>query len=158
MRIITALSVSFLTLAASLPASALKASQEVLSEKVVIQADGTERMMQVKSEMFKPGDRLVYVLNIENDGAKAASNFVITMPVPQEVKYLAGTAESAQALVTYSADGGTSFARREDLNVMDKLGNTVPASDNDISHIRWKVTTPLNAGEHSALLYKGVLR
>lgn len=147
-----------LLLATGVPVFALSASQTVEKEIVVQMPDGTEIISRETAETVAPGERVVYTLSFTNDDAQPATDLVLTMPVPKEVRFMEGSASDNNMIPVYSADGGNSFAARELLRVRDNDGVLQSASSGDITHIRWTVPGPLAAGETGNLSFKGVLR
>ena len=155
------LSLSLIALASlglALPAAALSASQTVETEKVVVAADGTETLIRTAAEAVKPGDRVVYSLNVDNDGFEPVTYLVLTMPVPSEIKFIEGSEAKTGSVVTFSVDGGDSFMPRDALTVVTINGESRVADTSDISHIRWRVAGPIAAGETDVLSFKGVLK
>lgn len=146
------------SLLASTAASALTAKQSVEKEVVVQMPDGTENVTRAPAELVVPGERVVYTLSFTNDDAAPASDLVLTMPVPSEIKYMDGSATKDGAKIVYSADGGLSFTDRRDLRATGADGIARSAKAEDITHIRWTVTGPLAVGETGNLSYKGVLK
>jgi len=146
------------SLLTSVSVSALTAEQIVEKEVTVQMPDGTEITSRQAAEDVVPGERIVYTLNFTNDEAKPASNLVLTMPVPQAIKYMDGSATDVGAQVVYSADGGKSFANRSAVQIADIDGTYRRASSNEITHIRWTVLGPVAPGDGGALSFKGVLK
>ena len=142
----------------SLPASALTATQTVEKEIVVTNDDGTETLKRVEAASVVPGERVVYSLNYVNDADDAATDLVLTMPIPQQVEFMEGTADKSGSVVTYSADGGQSFAPRQAVMVQTDDGQWVRAGSEDITHVRWLVAGPVGSGEAGTLAFKGVLK
>ena len=142
----------------SISASALTAKQSVEKEVVVRMPDGTESITRGPAELVIPGERVVYTLSYTNDDAAPATDLVLTMPVPSEIKYMDGSANDAGAQVVYSADGGQTFASRTGLRVIGVDGNSRTAISEDITHIRWTVAGPVAVGETGTLSYKGTLK
>jgi len=141
----------------AVPAHALTAKQTVEKEVVVRNADGTETSSRVPADIVIPGERVVYTVNITNDQAQPAQNFVMTQPVPSEVLYIEGSAEKAGAELSVSTDGGNSFTSRGAATVL-KNGERVRATASDITHLRWKMVTPLAPGGNDSVAYKAVLK
>jgi len=137
---------------------ALTASQIVEKEVVVQQPDGTERVIREAADMVTPGERVVYTLNFTNDDAQPATDLVLTMPIPQEVRFMEGTASKTNMVPVFSADGGNNFSTREQLQIRNGDGNLRSATSGDITHIRWTVPGPIAVGETGNLSFKGVLR
>ena len=158
MRHLTLALIAATSLLASASASALTAKQIVEKEIVVQMPDGTESVTRGPAEMVVPGERIVYTLNFTNDDAAPASDLVLTMPVPTEIKYMGGSATENGARTVYSADGGQSFAERSQLRTLGADGNVRTAVDEDITHIRWTVAGPVGVGETGNLSFKGILK
>ena len=158
MRHLTIALIAATSLLASASASALTAKQTVEKEVVVQMPDGTESITRGPAELVIPGERVVYTLNFTNDKAEPASDLVLTMPVPSEIKFMDGSASSTGAKTVYSADGGQSFADRTQLRKVGADGNVRTATAEDITHIRWTVAGPIAAGESGDLSFKGILK
>ena len=157
MRIL--LSATFIAaLALATPSYALTASQTVEKEIVVQLPDGTETLSREKADTVTPGERVVYTLSFTNDSTQPATDLILTMPVPKEVRYMEGSATDLNMVPVFSADGGTNFSTREQLQVLNNDGQFQAASSGDITHIRWTVPGPLAIGETDNLAFKGVLR
>jgi len=158
MRRLTIAFIAATSLTTSITASALTAKQSVEKEIVVQMPDGTQSITREPAELVVPGERVVYTLSYTNDDAAPATDLVLTMPVPSEIKYMDGSADVDGAKVVYSADGGQTFSLRTALRVVGDDGNSRTAISGDITHIRWTVAGPLAVGETGELSYKGVLK
>jgi len=158
MRHLTIALIAATSLLASASASALTAKQTVEKEVVVQMPDGTESVTRGPAELVVPGERVVYTLNFTNDDAAPASDLILTMPVPTEIKYMDGTAIQDGAKTVYSADGGQSFSERAQLRKTGDDGNVRTATAEDITHIRWTVAGPVAVGESGNLSFKGILK
>lgn len=145
-------------LAIAAPTYALSASQTVEREVVVQMPDGTETVSREAADMVTPGERIVYTLSFTNDDAQPATDLVLTMPVPDEIRFMEGTASNDNMTPVYSADGGKSFTTRAQLKIRDSDGMLQTASSGDITHIRWTVPGPLAVGDTGSLSFKGILR
>lgn len=137
---------------------ALTATQSIQKEVTTLNADGTTVVSYEPADLVAPGERIVYALEVANDDTQAATNLVLTMPVPEEIKYVEGSAVKNGAIVTYSADNGQSFADRDTLIVLAENGVTRSANSEDITHIRWKITGSIEAGATDRLSFKGELK
>jgi len=144
--------------ALSTQALALSATQTIEKEATVIADDGTSRIVRTPVSKVVPGERIVYTLNFTNDDAQPASDLVLTMPVPEEVTYIEGTADRAGAKVMFSADGGDTFSPREATIKMEADGSVNPARNIDITHVRWTVPGPVAVGENGELSFSAVLK
>ena len=144
-------------LAFAAPALALTATQTVQKEVISVQADGTELVSYESAETVTPGERVQYALNYENDSIDAASNLVLTMPVPEVVIYNEGSSTGMGTIVTYSVDG-ENFYDRNALTVAMDNGQTRSATAEEISHIRWNIAGPVAPGDTGTLAFSGTLK
>jgi uncharacterized repeat protein (TIGR01451 family) len=113
MRRITIALIAAASILTSVSVSALTAKQSVEKEIVVQMPDGTQSITRASAELVVPGERVVYTLSYTNDAAEPATDLVLTMPVPSEIKYLDESATTDDAKVVYSAevDSGRAFGR-----------------------------------------------
>lgn len=126
----------------------------VFVEKTVPQPDGKARLVLEEPRVVVPGDKLVFVLAYRNQGAKPATDFVVTNPLPGAVAYQ-GTADSG-AIV--SVDGGKSWGPIAALKVRRTDGTVRPAYPEDVTHVRWTMKTPIPVGAAGKLSFRGVVR
>lgn len=153
---IFAVSAAFLAFGAS--AEALTATQKVEKEITVQQADGTSVTKRVSADQVTPGEKVVYTVNFLNDSAEPASDLVLAMPVPSDIRFLEGSADRDGAVVKYSVDGGVSFIDRDALTLPAVGGGTRPARADDITHIQWRIAGPVPVGASDAVAFKGRLK
>jgi len=153
---VLALSSALLALGAS--AHALTATQKVEKEIIVRQSDGTEITRLVSAEEVTPGEKVVYTVDFVNDSPEPASDLILAMPVPSDIRFLEGTADREGAVVKYSVDGGRSFAERALLTLPAVGGGTRPATPDDITHIQWRISGPVLVGAQDAVTFKGRLK
>lgn len=151
-----ALSAAILALGTS--AHALTATQKVEKEITVRQADGTSVTQRVSADMVTPGEKVVYTVDFLNDSSEPATDLVLAMPVPSDVRYLEGTANRDGAVVRYSVDGGANFVERSALTLPAVGGGTRPANSDDITHIQWRIAGPVPIGAKDAVMFKGRLK
>jgi len=155
-KLFTTLMLGAATLSTS--AIALTATQTVEREVIVRHADGSQTVRLERADTVTPGDKIVYSLNYFNDEAEAAENIVLVMPVPNEVQYLDGSAELDSVTTTYSVDAGQTFADRSVLNITLSDGTSRSANADDITHIRWAVTTAIAPETGGKLSFSGRLK
>ncbi|HEX8388550.1 MAG TPA: hypothetical protein VF636_06000 [Sphingomonas sp.] len=141
------------TPAAALAANDVALKSTVLQEKTV-QVQGQARTVLEAPKLVTPGDKLVFVLEYRNQGAKPAADFVVTNPLPSAVAF--ERAESPGAVV--SADGGKSFGELARLTVANPDGTRRPATATDVTHIRWTLQTAIPAGQGGKLSFRGRVR
>jgi hypothetical protein len=148
-----------LLIGALLPAQAFAANQialdnSVFVERVTIDSSGKQRVMLEAPKDVVPGDRLVFVLNYRNAGARPADKFVITNPMPAAVRFT-GAGETAPFV---SVDGGRVWGRLADLTIAQADGSRRTAQPADVTHIRWAFQNTIPAGGTGKLLFRGVVK
>lgn len=112
--------------------------------------DGALESRLVPAEKVIPGDELRYTIVFENTGEQAvdAGSVVITNPLPANTEYLDGTAFGAGTDISFSTDGGQSFANPDELLVLADGVETL-AQARDYTTIRWVFAPELAPGEKS---------
>ena len=100
-------------------------------------AQGTVEKKRVPAEKAAPGAEVIYTTTFTNQGSKAAGNIVINNPVPANTAYVGGSAFGDNTAITYSADGGKTYAAPDKLIVKTPEGRERPALPGDYTHIRW---------------------
>ena len=141
------------------PATAFAANDVALTstvfvEKSVPQAGGKTRVVLEEPHVVVPGDKLVFVLAYRNQGAKPATDFVVTNPLPGAVAFQ-GTPDAA-AIV--SVDGGKSWGPLATLKLRKSDGTVRAAYPEDVTHVRWAMRTPIPVGAAGKLSFRGVVR
>jgi len=157
-RRLTILVLSAAALAFGGHAAALQATQTVEKEITVQQADGSTITQRVPADLVTPGEMIVYTVRFTNDDANPASDLVLAMPVPVDVRYIEGSADRDGAVVLFSTDGGSTFAARNTLTMPAVGGGTRAASVDDITHIQWKIPGPIAVGASDEIAFKARLR
>jgi hypothetical protein len=91
------------------------------------------------AERVVPGNEVVYTVEIRNTTSLPRPPPTVDYPVPEHMSYVADSAVGAGAEVTFSTDGGATFARPDALFVAGKDGQKRPAAASDYTHIRWQL-------------------
>ena len=154
-----------LRFAAALPLLALAApaaaqnggvvlNSDVLVERTSTAPDGQTRVTLEEPRTVVPGDTLVFVLRYQNAGAQPATNFVITNPLPQAVRFTGATDQGA----SFSVDGGRHWGDLNALRIREADGTMRAARPEDVTHVRWAFAQPIRAGESGRLMFRGVVR
>jgi uncharacterized repeat protein (TIGR01451 family) len=120
--------------------------------------DGTSKTELLPVETAVPGEEVVYTVTFTNVGEETAENIRITNPIPEEMRYVPGTAFGPGTDVVYSADGGESYAPPGELLVASADGSQRQATPADYTHIRWVLNVPLDAGARGFARFRAVLR
>lgn len=89
--------------------------------------------------VVQPGDVLRYTLSGENKSDRQLKNLTLNQPIPQGMRYVLKSANiTNNAKITYSIDGGRSFAENPTIKVTLPNGQveTKPAPASVYTHIR----------------------
>jgi uncharacterized repeat protein (TIGR01451 family) len=138
----------------AMAADSVALSSTVFVEKMVEDSDGRTRITLQQPKVVTPGDRLVFILNYQNQGPKPATNFVVTNPLPSAVVYQ-GTADATAEL---SIDGGKSWGPLSALKVPDGPDRWRSARPEDVTHVRWTMKQAIPAGGQGKLSFRGIVR
>ncbi len=125
-------------------------------EVATVGADGQERTQRVEAKKVVPGEEVIFTTQYANVGDDVAEDLVISNPIPEHVRFKAGSAFGDGALVTYSVDGGKTFDVPERLTVTDR-GVERPATVADYTHVRWVVGPALEPGASGFVGFRAVL-
>jgi len=144
--------------ASAFPATAagpLEVTSRILVERRVAAADGTTQMKTLPATRAVPGDRLTFTLAYRNTGGRPIADLVLANPVPSHIAYRA-PAEGSPA-PDVSVDG-QHFAALSALRVALPGGGTRAASPDDVTAVRWRLTSPVAAGATGTLAFRAVLK
>ena len=149
---------SLLLLAPAWPVRAATGSDSSIVVKTIAEVetkvDDTDQVKREPARKVAPGGAVIYTISAYNTGSKPATDVVVTDPIPEHMDYVDGSASSEGARVTYSVDGGKTFAAKEKLQVRGKDGMTRAASATDFTHIRWQFEKPLAPGESRVVQFR----
>jgi uncharacterized repeat protein (TIGR01451 family) len=112
----------------------------------------------VPADRVVPGDRVIYTLEVRNSGATPVDAPEFTYPVPEHMRYVAGSAVGPGAEVSFSVDGGHSFARAEDLKVKGPDGKLRAAVAADYTDIRWQLKNSLKANSVAFVRFRTLVK
>lgn len=147
-----------LSLAFAAQASALTAKQTVEKEIVTVSADGTQTVRLEPAALVVPGETVVYTVDFVNDSAEPATDLVLAMPIPSDVRYLEGTAEREGATLLFSSDGGATFQPRDAMEIPAVGGGSRNARAEDLTHIQWTIAGPVPVGAADKVRFKARLK
>jgi uncharacterized repeat protein (TIGR01451 family) len=135
-----ALAISLAAAAAAKPRIVVAIQQ---SKEIVETSDAGNKTRLVPATSASPGEVLEYVLSYKNDGDEAATNAVIEDPIPKGTTFLANTATGENAEITFSSDGGKTFAVPVKLTYEIKLPSggieRRVATPAEYTNVRWTV-------------------
>jgi uncharacterized repeat protein (TIGR01451 family) len=96
------------------------------------------------AERLAAGDEVHYTIEVRNPGSRPVTGVRVTKRMPAGVQFVAGSATGPASQIEYSADGGTTFARR-----LPEGGPT---------HLRWTLDRPLPPDSTALLRFRAVFR
>jgi uncharacterized repeat protein (TIGR01451 family) len=159
-RIITALVLVLLTVA-----GVARAQQNPIVLKSVAEteveaknAHGGVEKKRVPLTKAPPGAEVIYTTTFTNQGAKPAGNVVVTNPVPANTSYVGGSARGENTVITFSVDGGKSYAAPDALTLRTTDGRERPALPSDYTHVRWVYKGDLPPGKTGAAEFRVVVK
>jgi uncharacterized repeat protein (TIGR01451 family) len=151
-----AVAIALAALAAPVAAAGpLSMTTRMMVEKRVAAADGTTRTTLIPATRAVPGDRITVVLSYRNGGTAPIANLILANPVPGNVAFRGAAAGSAAPEV--SVDGKT-YGSLDGLRVTTPDGATRPATADDVTHVRWRLSSPVSAGQGGELAFQAVLK
>jgi uncharacterized repeat protein (TIGR01451 family) len=103
------------------------------------------------------GQVVYYTVRIINRAAVAASDVAVVQRIPANTTYVPGSAAGPGAEVSFSADGGQSFAPAGRITV-DVDGREQRAAPEQYTHIRWQLRNPLAPGAVALARFRAVFR
>jgi uncharacterized repeat protein (TIGR01451 family) len=117
-------------------------------------AAGVEELKRVPADKVAPGMSVIYTLSAKNTSAAPVADVVMTDPIPEQMEYVDGSVSAENARVTFSVDGGKTFAAKDALKVRGEDGAMRAAVPADFTHIRWQLEKPLGPGEVRAVSFR----
>ncbi len=117
------------------------------TEEEITTPAGETETVRVEATTVVPGDEVIYTIFYTNVGERPADNVRVTNPIPEHLLYVDGSAAGEGTTLTFSVDGGNSYADAADITVRDEHGQTRTATATDYTHIRWTLDRTLESGE-----------
>lgn len=113
----------------------------IAQEKEIV--DGAHKARLVPAQAAAPGDLVQYTLSYANKGDEVARDAIIDDPIPKGTTYIANSAAGAGAEVTFSSDGGKTFAAPVKLTYELRLPSGAVekriATPSDYTHVRFTI-------------------
>jgi uncharacterized repeat protein (TIGR01451 family) len=142
-RLIGLVGLVWLTAAGALADGEIELKAVVEQEIRVVEEDGREVTKRVPAGKVVPGNVVIYTITARNISDHSVDNVIISDPIPEHMTYVLGSATGEGTEITYSVDGGQSFAALEELRVTDDTGAQREAEAGDYTNIRWKLVGSL---------------
>jgi uncharacterized repeat protein (TIGR01451 family) len=118
---------------------------------------GREVYRFVPARMLEQGQIVYYTVRITNQTTVPVRNVAVVQPVPANTVYIADSAAGPGAAVSFSVDGGNSFAAADAL-VAEVEGTKQPAQPAQYTHIRWQLRNPLAPGATALARFRATFR
>lgn len=107
--------------------------------------------------MLAQGQVVYYTLRITNPTPVFARGVLVTQRIPANTTYVFGSAAGPGADVSFSIDGGQTFAKAAELVTLQD-GKTRPIPAEQYTHIRWQLRNPLAPGASALARFRAVFR
>jgi uncharacterized repeat protein (TIGR01451 family) len=136
-------------------------SSDVKIERVETDAAGKEKvaLYAPKQVVVVPGDKVVFTLEVMNNGAVPAAGFRATNPLPGPVKFVSVAEDWAEV----SVDGGNIWGKLDTLVVRAKAVDGITfveraATAEDVTHVRWVFADAIAPGAKRTISYRGLVK
>jgi uncharacterized repeat protein (TIGR01451 family) len=106
---------------------------------------GREVYRFVPARLLEQGQVVYYTVRITNQTTVPLRNVAVIQPVPANTVYIADSASGPGAAVSFSTDGGQTFAPADALTT-ELDGTKQPARPAQYTHIRWQLRNALAPG------------
>lgn len=133
----------------------LEITSSMMVEQRSAAADGTTRVALVKPTGVAPGDRIVFVLAYRNVGSQPLSDVVLANPLPRAIAYRSASPGSPAPEVSVD---GTTYGALASLRVRTLDGSARAAGPDDVTHVRWRIASPLAPGSQGQFAFQAVLK
>lgn len=124
----------------------------------VTTVNGKKKVHEVEAKTVVPGDELLYTIYFKNIDRVPVDNINITDPIPKRTKYKDGSAFGAGTEISFSVDGGKTYAKADDLTVTDANGETRRAQAGDYTDIRWIFKPKLAPGKTGTAQFRVIVK
>ncbi len=111
--------------------------------EVVTTVDGQEVLQRIPADEIASGQTIIYSLEVTNSGDQAATGVKVNDPIPPETAFIVGSTFGDDADITFSIDGGQSYAKPTllsyRLQLPDGSFENRVATPNQYTHIQWQI-------------------
>jgi uncharacterized repeat protein (TIGR01451 family) len=152
-------------LALGLYAGESQAADPVQIETALVAEVRVESLVQGQAVVrFQPATAIVqgttvyYTVRIHNPTPAMVRDVVTVQRIPVNTSYVLGSAAGPAAEVTFSVDGGQTFAAEGDLRIVEPGGTGRKPVAMDYTHIRWRLRNPLAPGATALARFQAVFR
>jgi len=157
MKILMSVLLSAMAFSAAAQESRQLDVRTTVQKEIVVTDDAGETSTKlVTAETVAPGDKVFYTITFKNVGTMPAENVVITNPIAASLAYVPNSAFGPGTVITFSVDGGQSFATSNNLTITED-GEDRPAEADDFTHVRWAMEHELAVGAQGIARFAAVL-
>lgn len=121
-------------------------------KEVTVTVKGKQVKKKIAAKGVQPGEEIIYTLSYVNSGTEAATDVIISDPIPAGTAFIPGSATEVGDL-TFSIDKGKSFKKPTLLTYEVKSGDGKiqkrVASPEDYTDIRWTLPSVPAGGKGS---------
>jgi uncharacterized repeat protein (TIGR01451 family) len=103
------------------------------------------------------GQVVYYTVRVRNPAPVAAKGIVVVQAIPENTVYVPASAAGPNTAISFSTDGGGSFATSK-LPKQTDSGGTRAAMAEDYTHIRWELRYDLAPGATALLRFRAIFR
>lgn len=119
------------------PQGHLKVTSKV-QKLVVTNRNGKKVAKYVPAAKVLPGETLQYNTFFQNISNQPANGIAIVNPIPKHTVYLPNTAQGQNTVVSFSVNGGKSYAPKGALKVRGRDGKVRVAQPADYTNVKWQ--------------------
>jgi uncharacterized repeat protein (TIGR01451 family) len=112
----------------------------------------------VPASQVRLGEQVHYTLQVRNVSPAAVDDAVVVRALPHNTRYVTGSAVGPGADVSFSIDGGATFAAAQRLTINTYVGPPRRATADEYTHIRWRLRHPLAPGATALLRFRAEFR
>jgi uncharacterized repeat protein (TIGR01451 family) len=121
-------------------------------KETVVTENGKKVTKKVVAKDIFPGEEILYTLSYANSGSEAATDVVLSDPIPVGTAYIPGSASDTGDL-SFSIDQGKSYKKPALLSYEVTTGDGKKvkrvASPEEYTHIRWTIPSVAAGGKGS---------
>jgi uncharacterized repeat protein (TIGR01451 family) len=132
--------------------------RNVAEQEVEVKAaDGKVEKKRVAVAKAVPGAEIIYTSTFRNVGKRPAGNIQVVNPVPANTTLVGGSAFGDNTEITFSANGGKTWATADKVKVIGADGKERPAGISELTHVRWVYRGELAPGKHADVGFRVVV-
>ena len=120
-------------------------------------ADGKAEKKRVPVQKAVPGTEVIYTSTFKNISKKPAGKILINNPIPANTTLVAASAFGENMEITFSADGGKTWAPAAQVKVKGADGKERMAGLSEFTHIRWSYLGELPPGQQGVAGFRVVI-